>query len=465
MKTRASRSNTAQKKKLTRVEKEEHIDEPDKEAEDYLYDEVDKFHASKDKMLFHEDEDSDAEDDLEVYHQEEVLGVDGSDVESSEEEEEEGASDEDVEMSDESQDDEHGIPSSKAWGKKKSMFYGGESLEGLQAGFERDEAADLEEEEALRIQRRLNEEIDEDQFELIEPTQEPFETDSLKKDNKPVNVIRSDFSNLSTPAQWKLLSKESPELKDLIKDFKLKITELNDRINPLLDLVTAGKITGNGAIYVNTRFKLYTAYLINVAFYLSLKAKLSPVGNHPVVKRLVEYRTLINELEPLDEELEGQVDELLNYNVHDTETESPEITKNRPWLLNRTITKRPVEKSIALDNELGAVDPLKYYTALQERLKLGSTQDARNEATEEMEPDAEDDDDRRAINYTMSKNKGAHTKRRKLDRNPRVKHREMYRKAKIRRRGQIRTFRPEIEKYSGEASGIRAGVVRGVRIR
>uniref|UniRef100_F7A426 Something about silencing protein 10 n=1 Tax=Ciona intestinalis TaxID=7719 RepID=F7A426_CIOIN len=461
MKTRASRSNTAQKKKLTRVEKEEHIDEPDKEAEDYLYDEVDKFHASKDKMLFHEDEDSDAEDDLE----EEVLGVDGSDVESSEEEEEEGASDEDVEMSDESQDDEHGIPSSKAWGKKKSMFYGGESLEGLQAGFERDEAADLEEEEALRIQRRLNEEIDEDQFELIEPTQEPFETDSLKKDNKPVNVIRSDFSNLSTPAQWKLLSKESPELKDLIKDFKLKITELNDRINPLLDLVTAGKITGNGAIYVNTRFKLYTAYLINVAFYLSLKAKLSPVGNHPVVKRLVEYRTLINELEPLDEELEGQVDELLNYNVHDTETESPEIevlSNEKPTVAVEQDDNEETGRKI---KELGAVDPLKYYTALQERLKLGSTQDARNEATEEMEPDAEDDDDRRAINYTMSKNKGAHTKRRKLDRNPRVKHREMYRKAKIRRRGQIRTFRPEIEKYSGEASGIRAGVVRGVRIR
>ncbi|XP_078483877.1 something about silencing protein 10 [Ciona intestinalis] len=458
MKTRASRSNTAQKKKLTKVEKEEHIDEPDKDTEDYFYDDVDKFHASKDKMLFHEEEDSDAEDDLE----EEVLGVDGSDVENSEEEDE--ASDEDVEMSDESQDDEQGIPSSKAWGKKKSMFYGGESLEGLQ-GFERDEAADLEEEEALRIQRRLNEEIDEDQFELIEPTQEPFETDSLKKDNKPVNIIRSDFSNLSTPAQWKLLSKESPELKDLIKDFKLKCTELNDRINPLLDLVTTGKITGNGAIYVTTRFKLYTAYLINVAFYLSLKAKLSPVGNHPVVKRLVEYRTLINELEPLDEELEGQVDELLSCDVQDTETESPEIevlSNEKPAVAVEQDTNEETGRKI---KELGAVDPLKYYTALQERLKLGSNQDARNEATEGMEPDAEDDDDRRAINYRMSKNKGAHTKRRKLDRNPRVKHREMYRKAKIRRRGQIRTVRPEIEKYSGEASGIRAGVVRGVRIR
>ena len=65
----------------------------------------------------------------------------------------------------------------------------------------------------------------------------------------------------------------------------------------------------------------------------------------------------------------------------------------------------------------------------------------------------------------MSKNKGAQAKKRKVDRNPRVKHREKYRKAKIRRKGQVRSYKPEMNKYSGEASGIRAGVVRGVRIR
>lgn len=38
----------------------------------------------------------------------------------------------------------------------------------------------------------------------------------------------------------------------------------------------------------------------------------------------------------------------------------------------------------------------------------------------------------------MAKNKGLTPKRKKIDRNPRVKHREKFRRAKIRRKGQVR---------------------------
>lgn len=37
----------------------------------------------------------------------------------------------------------------------------------------------------------------------------------------------------------------------------------------------------------------------------------------------------------------------------------------------------------------------------------------------------------------MAKNKGLTPKRKKIDRNPRVKHREKYRRAQIRRKGQV----------------------------
>jgi len=65
----------------------------------------------------------------------------------------------------------------------------------------------------------------------------------------------------------------------------------------------------------------------------------------------------------------------------------------------------------------------------------------------------------------MSKNEGLKAKKRKIDRNPRVKHKERYRKALVKRKSQVRPYRPELQKYSGEASGIRAGVIRGVRIK
>ena len=85
---------------------------------------------------------------------------------------------------------------------------------------------------------------------------------------------------------------------------------------------------------------------------------------------------------------------------------------------------------------------------------------------EELAPlDGEEDgDERRGITYQIAKNKGLQPKRSKLQRNPRVKHRHKFEKAKIRRKGQVREVRKEVKKYSGELTGINARVKKGVKL-
>lgn len=51
---------------------------------------------------------------------------------------------------------------------------------------------------------------------------------------------------------------------------------------------------------------------------------------------------------------------------------------------------------------------------------------------------AENPDEKRAITYQISRNKGLTPKRKKEQRNPRVKHRKKFRKAVIRRKSQVR---------------------------
>ncbi|CAG0882106.1 unnamed protein product [Darwinula stevensoni] len=74
-------------------------------------------------------------------------------------------------------------------------------------------------------------------------------------------------------------------------------------------------------------------------------------------------------------------------------------------------------------------------------------------------------DEKRAITYEIAKNKGLTPHKKKELRNPRVKHRMKFRRAKIRRRGQVREPRLELQRYGGEISGIRAGVVKSVKIK
>ena len=78
--------------------------------------------------------------------------------------------------------------------------------------------------------------------------------------------------------------------------------------------------------------------------------------------------------------------------------------------------------------------------------------------------DDEDEEKRRSITFQIQKNKGLTPKRPKMQRNPRVKHRFKFDKAKKRRKGAVREARTEAKRYGGEASGINARVKKGVKL-
>ncbi len=105
--------------------------------------------------------------------------------------------------------------------------------------------------------------------------------------------------------------------------------------------------------------------------------------------------------------------------------------------------------------------------------KLPESSDEEGEEPEEEEkaplkgPEVEgeeDEDERRLITRQIEKNKGLTPKRSKLQRNPRVKHRVKFQKAKVRRKGQVREVRKELTKYGGELSGINARVKKGIKL-
>jgi len=74
-------------------------------------------------------------------------------------------------------------------------------------------------------------------------------------------------------------------------------------------------------------------------------------------------------------------------------------------------------------------------------------------------------DGERAIGRMIMKNRGLVAHKNKLNRNPRVKKREQYRKALIRRRGAVREIRTdEAHAYGGESTGIKTGLSRSRKL-
>lgn len=478
------------------------LEQPDEKSSGYLQDAVDAFHADRDKVLL---DDSDSDD---TSGQEEVLSLDDDDSESDAQDSEEELGQiseahsrnlQKDEMASDIEDEEDGLPDVKAWGKRKSTYYHTDFVDEDYAGITEDaaELARLEEQEARALQKRLVEQLDEEDFGL-DLFQLPKE-DTAEVSEK----ISKDFSKLSKREKLKLLSKDSAELLELIDDFKAKMVELRDTILPLSKLVDSGKITSLPAIeYVSLKRRLILQYCTNITFYMILKAKRVPVANHPVIKRLISFRNLLKQLEPVDKRLASEVNILLvklsrgedivpltvpaakaqakpklrvTQQLQSKPADSPkEDPKESPVKQKKKDLKR---KHTAEEQEI-----LDMYAEMRKKSRAdeasasedddgGEDEAGFEDYGDEDEEQVEDEsgempgDERRGITYQIAKNKGLTAKRKKEYRNPRVRHKMKYRKAKISRRGQVREVRTELQRYGGELSGIRAGVTRSVKMK
>lgn len=411
--------------------------------------------------------------------QDEVYGFDESeegeeenDVEQFEENEE---GDDGIDMGSDIEDEER-VRDERAWGKKKQYFYGtnhvDQDYEGAYEGREVLEA-EFEEEEARKIQKRLIEQLDDADFSLadiIDTTEAPTEP-SAKDD-----VIKTDLSQLTKRQKLDLLQKESPEFFVLIEDFKNKLTEVQKRLIPVLNLVSEKKIQQTPAVdFVETKFQIVLNYCTNICFYLLLKAKRIPVKNHPVLKSLFRYRQLLKQIEEVDTQvINPQIDALLEKFYSGKKVNLKKASKYvncfkvfflfflavfiifyffrsaKKKMLKLLEKPKPEKKLVRFEDEKMEEEP-------------------DEELEEPQESESKDGlghiEGKRSITWEIAKNKGLTPRRPKEQRNPRVKYRNKFRKAKIRRKGQVRLPRSEIPVYGGELTGIKVGVTKSIKLK
>uniref|UniRef100_A0A8B9TEY1 UTP3 small subunit processome component n=1 Tax=Anas platyrhynchos TaxID=8839 RepID=A0A8B9TEY1_ANAPL len=439
-----------------------------------LGDEVEDFHEAQFQAVMAALESGEEAGESEE-EEEEVLGLQLA-------EEDEGDEDEDLSMESDleerSKDTE--LPHELSWGRRKQLYYDTDygsdgQAKGKRSQQEVDAEEEEEEQEAQVIQRRLVQDLGEDDYGL--DVIQGYVAGQQKTHDSKGQKIAKDLQALSKKEQLKLLKQESPELLHLIEDFEVKLMELKDELQPLLEMVRSGAIPqGKGSRYLQMKYQIYLNYCANISFYLVLKSKRMPAHSHPVIERLVAYRNIINDLAVIDQRLLSQV-RLLLRNYYDKKEEKLRERKKFPALLYLAARKNKPKRAPGVANgrlaaeeqadesDLDEEAALKYYKLMEDKLKLKRkrTEDQdvlKEEALQEVDPKK-----KRGVTYQMIKNKGLTPKRKKIDRNPRVKHREKFRQAKIRRKGQVREVRTEMHRYGGELSGIRAGVKKSRKLQ
>jgi len=219
--------------------------------------------------------------------------------------------------------------------------------------------------------------------------------------------------------------------------------EAKNILAPFLELVKDGTCPEcNVVAFIRTKYEIILNYCTNISFCLMLKIKELPIKSHPVVKRLEQYRQLLDKLHSEQGDLMEQVTEILKvvkedrplYNISDdSRVQSSKKTPRLASLMKRLDKKKTMQEEQLLSDNIDEETSMDEDLDIEE--KYGKS--IINEKDDTILNIINEEKTKRSITYQMAKNRGLTPYRKKELRNPRVKHRNKYRKAKIRRKGAV----------------------------
>ncbi len=429
-------------------------EEWDVSEEGFYKDDVDVWNEEKEHLLldpsieaasYSEDDDSDTE----------VLPLDLP-AESDDENLEEDDNDEPASES------EHigGEVSDKAWGQRKTSFYDADYV-GDDAVHSSDESlAEEEEREAIALQQRMLESLEHHHYGLDQLLSDSEETDVKSS----VVTVSKELSDMTETEKFSLLEHQWPEFLELYDDLTESMAYSKNVVGPLIEAASSQTrlFTKEGLGLIRSLQKFNNLYCLNVMFYITLRASQVAAEDHPVIKRIIELRDILGKIKTGL----GKTDELLDLlkncvggteetKMADNKTEvdgksSPAVGNKRKHN-NQPETKDETES------------PLEFYNRIKEQKRR--KKEKRVVIREPIEEEVIGSDGKRGITFQIAKNKGLTPKRKKEQRNPRVKHRKKFVKAVKRYRKVVRPVESEMERYGGERGGIKSRLSRSIKIK
>ncbi|CAO3636788.1 unnamed protein product [Mucor fragilis] len=269
--------------------------------DDIEHDSEDDFHDDRGKVLLNQGQASDEDQsDREIY------GLDGLDSEDELSDDDiAGKNEEDEEIDD------------KTWGTSKKAYYDADE------GSDIDEMRE-EEEEALRIQKEQLANMDEADFvddalagwglgndEDAEADKKLVEDVSKELEDISFDVMKVEKrrKNLPVAEKIKIIQNESPELIDLLDEFKDKV-EIVNTLKPLVEKIQSKKKEQDAAAqFLFFKYQTLMNYMTNISFYFALKAsEANDIREHPVIQALFKLRQTLEKLDGLEEKLESDIE-------------------------------------------------------------------------------------------------------------------------------------------------------------
>ncbi|XP_049870275.1 neuroguidin [Pectinophora gossypiella] len=149
---------------------------------------------------------------------------------------------------------------------------------------------------------------------------------------------------------------EQPDLPQAIKllnEMNTNVQQVSQLVDNMLVRVKSGEIsTDKGLSFLEMKYQMLLSYLINLTYIVLRKCSGEKIESDPSIDRLIEIRTVLEKIRPMDSKLKYQIDKLVKTAVvGSTNEDDPQSFRANPENLISKIDDSDDDSSDASDED------------------------------------------------------------------------------------------------------------------
>ncbi|KAI8059585.1 hypothetical protein BC940DRAFT_313467 [Gongronella butleri] len=106
------------------------------------------------------------------------------------------------------------------------------------------------------------------------------------------------------------------ELRVILKSLKIKVRDLKNDVQPLLQKLKEGELkTSRGISFLEVKYQVLLQYISQLAIFAYAKLSGKQIEGHSLIESLVELRIVLERIKPIEAKLKYQIDKLVRQSV------------------------------------------------------------------------------------------------------------------------------------------------------
>ncbi|CAK1550010.1 unnamed protein product [Leptosia nina] len=144
-----------------------------------------------------------------------------------------------------------------------------------------------------------------------------------------------------------------PQAINLLKEMNTNVQQVSSLIDNMLIRVKHGEMsTDKGLSFLEMKYQMLLSYLINLTYIVLRKCSGEKIESDPSIDRLIEIRTVLEKIRPIDSKLKYQIDKLVKTAVVGaTSEDDPQSYHANPGNLMSKVGKDGEDSSEASDDD------------------------------------------------------------------------------------------------------------------